>query len=127
LLPIIERLAEANAAEKSNRRKHNNFFAVVISPTRELANQIAVEFEKLATFHPHNLKSQSITMIGGTNIDKDKKRLQRDQNIRVVIATPGRLQDHLNQNTSNIVERISHTKILCLVRMKKYSYDVWAA
>lgn len=110
MLPIIERLAVANQSESS---KGNSISAVVLSPTRELANQIAVEFEKLATFHP-KMKSQSITLIGGTNIDKDKKRLQRDQSIRVLIATPGRLQDHLTQNTANIVERLAEVDILCL-------------
>ena len=109
MLPIIESLSEAN---KSNEN-HDNISAVILSPTRELANQISVEFEKLATFHP-KMKSQSITLIGGTNIDKDRKQLERDHNIRVVIATPGRLQDHLAKNTANIIGRIARVDILCL-------------
>jgi ATP-dependent RNA helicase MSS116 len=111
LLPIIEHLAVANADK--NADKSNKITAVIMSPTRELANQISVEFDKLATFHP-KMKSQSITMIGGTSIEKDKKRMQRDPNIRVLIATPGRLQDHLQQNTAGIVERLSEVGVLCL-------------
>jgi ATP-dependent RNA helicase MSS116, mitochondrial len=107
LLPIIERLAAAGAT------KHNQFTAVVLSPTRELANQIAVEFQKLATFHPR-MQQMAVTMIGGTNIDKDKRTLQREQGLRLLIATPGRLQDHLNQNTAHIVERLSQVQVVVL-------------
>ncbi|CAB9524314.1 dependent RNA helicase [Seminavis robusta] len=109
LLPIIEQLAAVTDCNNSNQ-----FVAIVLSPTRELANQIGAEFQKLATFHP-GMKKQSITMIGGTNIDKDKRILQSpQQKLRLLIATPGRLQDHLNQNTANIVQRLSQIKVLCL-------------
>lgn len=105
LLPILEKLMNSTASEYIT--------AVVLSPTRELTQQIATEFQKLATFHSAQNKVY-ISMIGGTNIDKDKRQLTQKSNLRLLLATPGRLQDHLNQNTANIVERLSRVQILCL-------------
>mmetsp|Transcript_28951 Transcript_28951/g.43731 ORF Transcript_28951/g.43731 Transcript_28951/m.43731 type:complete len:732 (+) Transcript_28951:146-2341(+) len=112
LLPIIENLA---ISIKNSNKSHDDdkIVAVILSPTRELANQISNEFLKIATYHP-KMKSQLITMIGGTSIEKDKKRLSQQQQVRVIVATPGRLQDHLQQNTANLVERLSHVQTLCL-------------
>ena len=84
LLPIIENLANNQSTQNQH---HNKVYAVILSPTRELANQISAEFGKLATFHP-NLKHQLVTMIGGTNIGKDKARL-KPNTVRVIVATPG--------------------------------------
>jgi len=118
LLPIVEQLAKAN--QQVTFRKSLFFLAVILSPTRELANQIAVEFQKLATYHK-GMKHQAITLIGGTNIDKDKRKLEvknngntnNQNNLRVLIATPGRLQDHLNQNTADLVNRLKCVQVLC--------------
>ncbi|KAL7520197.1 hypothetical protein ACHAWX_004943 [Stephanocyclus meneghinianus] len=108
LLPILERLART-----TDNTDHFYITAVVISPTRELNHQIAAEFQKLATFHaPSN--SVYMSMIGGTSIDKDKRQLAQKNHLRLLLATPGRLQDHLNQNTANLVQRMSRVQILCL-------------
>ena len=105
LLPILEKLIITKATTYID--------AVVLSPTRELTQQIASEFQKLATFHSAQNKVY-ISMIGGTNIEKDKKALVQKSKLRLLLATPGRLQDHLNQNTANIVKRLSRVQILCL-------------
>lgn len=105
LLPILEKLMTSPPTQYIS--------AVVLSPTRELTQQIASEFQKLSTFHSAQDKVY-ICMIGGTNIDKDKRALKQMSKLRLLLATPGRLQDHLNQNTANIVERLSRVQILCL-------------
>jgi len=105
LLPILEKLRNSPANEYIT--------AVVLSPTRELTQQIAVEFQKLATFHEAG-DTVMLSMIGGTSIDKDKRALAQKSKLRLLLATPGRLQDHLNQNTANIVHRLSRVQILCL-------------
>ena len=105
LLPILEKLMTTPADEFIT--------AVVLSPTRELTQQIATEFQKLATFHLVENKVY-ISMIGGTNIEKDKRALKQKSKLRLLLATPGRLLDHLNQNTANIVKRLSRVQILCL-------------
>eukprot|EP00804_Cyclotella_cryptica_P016711 CCRYP_002012-RA/>CCRYP_002012-RA protein AED:0.37 eAED:0.37 QI:0/-1/0/1/-1/1/1/0/655 len=114
LLPILERLARTTANDDLDSTHY--ITAVVLSPTRELTQQIAVEFQKLSTFHPPSARIY-LTLIGGTNIAKDKRQLASTtstNHLRLLLATPGRLQDHLHQNTSNLVERLSRVQILCL-------------
>ena len=45
-------------------------------------------------------------MFGGTKIAGDERALRTNEPIDLIIATPGRLQDHLNQNTAGPRERI---------------------
>ncbi|TFJ81334.1 hypothetical protein NSK_007295 [Nannochloropsis salina CCMP1776] len=67
---------------------------LVLSPTRELAQQIHVEASKLLTFQKA-LKAD--LSYGGTNVNAERKRLlQRPPDI--LVATPGRLLDHLENN-----------------------------
>lgn len=80
LLPLIVRLTQ-NTAEN----------ALVLSPTRELAEQILTELEKLTDALPAAL------IIGGDNIHKQYAALRRKP--RVIIATPGRLLDHLGRKS----------------------------
>ncbi len=64
---------------------------VVLSPTRELAQQTHKVFKELGEESGIN----SVCVIGGENIDKQKKSL--DKGAHVVIATPGRLVDLVKQ------------------------------
>jgi ATP-dependent RNA helicase MSS116 len=105
LLPIIEHLAA--------RKQRGDVAAVIILPTRELANQIGAEFHKLATFHK-GLNRQVAIWIGGTKIDKDKKRISSKDPISVIIATPCQALNLLGQNVGNIQQRLSNVNILCL-------------
>ena len=83
LLPLIVRLTQ-NTAEN----------ALVLSPTRELAEQILTELEKLTDALPAAL------IIGGDNIHKQYAALRRKP--RVIIATPGRLIDHLGRKSVDL-------------------------
>jgi hypothetical protein len=58
---------------------------LVLSPTRELALQIAGEAKSLSTFHRFNV----ITLVGGTNIESDKRAINKDGGVDIVVATPG--------------------------------------
>lgn len=64
--------------------------ALVVAPTRELALQIEKDARQLSQGIPLNIMS----VIGGTQLDKNRNRL-RDEAIDLLIATPGRLIDHL--------------------------------
>jgi ATP-dependent RNA helicase MSS116 len=81
---------------------------LVLSPTRELASQIAKEAELLLTFHP--FKSQVI--YGGTNINSERNRMN-NQRCDVLVATPGRLIDHL-ENTQGLSQRLQGIQALIL-------------
>ena len=104
MIPTIEQII--NYKKSSN---NDNVNVLIISPTRELAQQIATETEKLLTFHNNNLK-KVVTMVGGTNKNKDVKALRGKTPF--VVATPGRLLDHLQ--TSNLAERMSNLNVLIL-------------
>jgi len=102
MIPTIEQII--NYKKSSN---NDNVNVLVISPTRELAQQIATETEKLLTFHNNSLR-KVVTMVGGTNKNKDIKELRGKTPF--VVATPGRLLDHL-QN-SNLAQRMSNLDVL---------------
>ncbi|XP_038639882.1 probable ATP-dependent RNA helicase DDX47 [Scyliorhinus canicula] len=81
-LPILQALLE----------KPQRLFALVLTPTRELAFQISEQFEALGS----SIGVKSAVVVGG--IDMMSQSLALAKKPHVVIATPGRLIDHL-QNT----------------------------
>src|SRR5712671_2062864 len=83
-LPMIDRL-------KAGRSKARMPRALVIEPTRELADQVASSFEKYA-------KGQKLSwalLIGGVSFSDQELKL--DRGVDVLIATPGRLLDHFER------------------------------
>ena len=77
LLPLIQKYMQHG----SNHR------VLILAPTRELAEQIELEFKTLT----HGIKLSSAVFIGGTSVNRDFVKLKRK--IDFVIATPGRLMD----------------------------------
>ena len=73
---------------------------LILAPTRELAQQIHESFKKIGT----PLGIHSTCLIGGEDIRKQIKHMQSD--IRVIIATPGRMIDHLRQQTTRLDDAI---------------------
>jgi ATP-dependent RNA helicase RhlE len=80
VLPLVDRLAA-----------HQLRRVLVLAPTRELANQIAEHVDRFGA--AHHLKSA--TLIGGVGMGGQLHELR--QNPQFIIATPGRLIDHLEQ------------------------------
>ena len=87
-LPILHRLAEnrRQAAPKTCR-------ALILSPTRELAGQIAQSFRA----YGRNLRLTSTVVYGGVGMVPQIRGLARG--VDILIATPGRLMDHMRQGT----------------------------
>ena len=71
--------------------------AVVMAPTRELAQQITEDLQGLAHFYPD---IRVVTVYGGANIQKQIEKLKKGA--QIVVATPGRLQDHMNRRTVDL-------------------------
>ncbi|KAG2157620.1 P-loop containing nucleoside triphosphate hydrolase protein [Suillus bovinus] len=95
LLPAIERLASSRSTSSDMGQ------ILVIAPTRELVLQIEEEAISLLAHHPYGVQS----VIGGTNINTEKNRLNSPTaRTDILIATPGRLLDHL---TSGLILRPS--------------------
>lgn len=86
LLPIFENISpEINSVQ-----------TLIITPTRELAIQITEEANKLKKVKDINI----LSAYGGKDIDSQLKKLKRG--IHLIVATPGRLLDHLNRKTINL-------------------------
>ena len=71
--------------------------AVVMAPTRELAQQITEDLQDLAHFYPD---IRVVTVYGGANIQKQIEKLKKGA--QIVVATTGRLQDHMNRRTVDL-------------------------
>lgn len=81
---------------------------LIISPTRELANQIRMEATKLTRFFKN---FRTVTMVGGTKKTKDNRAIQTG--IDLLVGTPGRLLDHF-QNTTGFKPKFAELSILVL-------------
>ena len=79
--------------------------AVVMAPTRELAQQITEDLRDLAHFYPD---IRIVCVYGGANMAKQVEQLKKGP--QIVVATPGRLQDHMNRRSIDI----SHVKDIVL-------------
>ncbi len=78
------------------RTNTNNFKpqTIIITPTRELADQIAIELRRVAAYKA-NLKI--LTLYGGVPLRSQAESLAKGAHI--LIGTPGRIQDHLAKET----------------------------
>jgi ATP-dependent RNA helicase RhlE len=92
-LPILHRLA----ADKQ-RPARRGCRVLVLSPTRELASQIADSFRAYGRF----MGVTVATVFGGAKINPQIKALANG--VDVLVATPGRLIDHLQQHTAYLGE-----------------------
>ncbi|KAK2798761.1 ATP-dependent RNA helicase dbp7 [Emmonsiellopsis sp. PD_5] len=103
LLPLVQRLMSLSGTNKraveqmdgaeNAVHRDSGLFAIVLAPTRELCKQISVVLESLLRC-AHWIVAG--TVIGGEKKKSEKARLRKGLNI--LVATPGRLADHL-QNT----------------------------
>ncbi|MBD2842085.1 DEAD/DEAH box helicase [Erythrobacter rubeus] len=91
MLPSIDRLRESD-----NRIPFKSCRMLVLAPTRELATQIAASAKDYGALA--GLKVQVI--VGGTSVNKDRNKLHRGTDI--LIATPGRLLDLIDQKAFNL-------------------------
>lgn len=102
LLPICHYLL--NRTKRSSRE--DGALAIIVVPTHELADQVAEEAERL--FRPwHWIVVGHVT--GGENKRSEKARLRRGVN--VLVATPGRLLDHM-RNTQSFLYRLCEFLVL---------------
>ena len=94
-LPIIDKL------ENNNEIKAK---VLVMTPTRELATQVADSFK---SYSSESKDLKTIAIYGGTDFRNQISSLKRKTDI--VVGTPGRIMDHIRQGTFNI------NKVNCLV------------
>ncbi|KAI5950135.1 DBP7 [Candida jiufengensis] len=93
ILPIFHKLM---MEYKHKIGRESGLFAIILTPTRELANQIYSVLENLNRCYPFLVPG---IVIGGEKKKSEKARLRKGVNI--LVATPGRLADHL-ENTKTL-------------------------
>ena len=93
-IPVLERIDTSRPAPQ----------AIILSPTRELAIQSAEEINHLAQY----MNVHAIPIYGGQDINRQFRALR--QRPQIIVATPGRLMDHMNRGTIDL----SHIQILVL-------------
>lgn len=91
-LPLLQRLMQTEKPNKGRRPIR----ALVLTPTRELAAQVA---ESVRDYGQH-LPIKSAVVYGGVSINPQKMKLIKG--VDVLVATPGRLLDHVNQRSADL-------------------------
>jgi len=86
-----------------NLMPNEHIQALILTPTRELAEQVATSIRKFA----RNRRLDVIAVYGGVDIQMQMRKIRRAD---IVVATPGRILDHLNRRTL----RLDHVKYLVL-------------
>ncbi len=99
VLPMLNHFLQHAASHKGHPTR-----GLVLTPTRELAQQV----EEFVTGYGRFASLQSIAVFGGVSMDNQIKRLRRG--VDIVVATPGRLLDHINRRTVDL----SHVEILVI-------------
>ncbi|KAJ4806051.1 DEAD-box ATP-dependent RNA helicase 48 [Rhynchospora pubera] len=107
LIPAIE--AVLKAKESSTNLRVPPITALVLCPTRELAIQLTAEAKVLSRYH-EGIGVQSL--VGGTRFKLDQKQLESSP-CQILVATPGRLLDHIENKTGFSV-RLMGLKMLVL-------------
>ncbi|ACR29732.1 DEAD/DEAH box helicase [Burkholderia glumae] len=93
-LPIIQRLLpQANTSASPARHPVR---ALILTPTRELADQVAANVHSYAK----HTALRSAVVFGGVDMNPQMAELRRG--VEILIATPGRLLDHVQQKTANL-------------------------
>jgi ATP-dependent RNA helicase DeaD len=82
-IPILERL----------NPRFRGVQALILTPTRELAIQVAEEIAKIGKY----MEARTLAIYGGQPIDRQILALKRG--VHIVVGTPGRILDHLRRNT----------------------------
>ncbi len=88
LLPVLHHLADGGRARRPR--------ALVVTPTRELGAQIG----EMAGRYGQHLRLRSTVIYGGVGMEPQKRRLAAG--VDLLIATPGRLLDHLGRKQANL-------------------------
>jgi len=86
-----------------NLKPNNKVQALILTPTRELAEQVLESIRKFSKNKPLNL----LAVYGGVDINNQTRKIPKSD---VIVGTPGRILDHMQRNTLNL----SNVKFLVL-------------
>ena len=89
-LPLLQRLQHSKVSGRAKIR------VLILTPTRELAAQVESSVRTYGRFLPY----RSMSIFGGVSIRPQISKLQKG--VDIVVATPGRLLDHMQQRTVDL-------------------------
>ncbi|WP_116601175.1 DEAD/DEAH box helicase [Cupriavidus alkaliphilus] len=97
-LPMLQLLSETAARQAGGAQRSGRVAvrALVLTPTRELAAQVEESVRNYGKY----LRLRSMVMFGGVGINPQIEQLKRG--VEIVVATPGRLLDHVSQRTIDL-------------------------
>ena len=95
-LPLLHQLSSSDNSLKNNKSGYAPIRALILTPTRELAAQVQESVYEYGKY----LQLRSMAMFGGVSINPQKQRLRNG--VDILVATPGRLLDHVQQGTVNL-------------------------
>jgi ATP-dependent RNA helicase RhlE len=98
-LPLLQHLQNTNVEGQRRRVR-----VLILTPTRELAAQV----DQSVRDYGSHLLFKSMVIFGGVSINPQKQKLHKG--VDIIVATPGRLLDHINQRTVDL----SHVDMLVL-------------
>ncbi|KAJ5496936.1 hypothetical protein N7463_008923 [Penicillium fimorum] len=105
LLPLVQRIMDLSKAKNEHNdtqvHRDSGLFAIILAPTRELCKQISVVLENILRCANWLVCG---TVIGGEKKKSEKARLRKGLNI--LVATPGRLADHLDNTEALDVSNV---------------------
>ncbi|MBL6723682.1 DEAD/DEAH box helicase [Rubripirellula sp.] len=84
-IPILEQLDSLEDCKDPQ--------AIIVVPTRELADQVAKETERLAD----GVETEIAVLSGGKNLNRQLRQLENG--VQIVVGTPGRIHDHLQRRS----------------------------
>ncbi|PWN25700.1 P-loop containing nucleoside triphosphate hydrolase protein [Jaminaea rosea] len=90
VIPMLSYITRLPRMDESN--KHLGPYALILAPTRELAQQIQVETQRFTSYLGFNC----ISIVGGR--DMNEQALEAAKGAEIVIATPGRLKDCIDRH-----------------------------
>jgi ATP-dependent RNA helicase RhlE len=96
-LPILHRLStDKTGAAQANKTATRHVRALILTPTRELAAQV----EESVRLYGKYTNLNSTVIFGGVGINPQIKQLKHG--VDILVATPGRLLDHMEQRTVDL-------------------------
>ena len=93
-LPLLELLSRSKKVNATNTKR--KIRALILTPTRELALQVNESVELYGKHLPY----KTTVIFGGVKINPQITRLKKG--VEIVVATPGRLLDHISQRTIDL-------------------------
>ncbi|MDZ8050035.1 MAG: DEAD/DEAH box helicase [Aulosira sp. ZfuVER01] len=95
-LPLLYKLSSEKSIKGTSDNGCPPIRALILTPTRELAAQV----EESVVSYGKYLKLNSMVIYGGVSFSQQKRRLH--SRVDILVATPGRLLDHVQQGTVNL-------------------------